>query len=152
LTTRRGLAAVLAGASIVLVIISWKGIAVWPFEGDRKQLAKILGPAAGRWLERAEIAAWTPDPNYKAQSYFVVQPMSEADFQAWAADAALQVSQAPKVPAGVFALPAGVKLSSWLVHANDGATGLDGTGTTAAATIWSRWQDGVTYTVVHPTY
>ena len=125
---------------------------MWPFDRDKRELANILGPAAAPWLDGAEIAAWTPDPNYKSPSYFVVRDMSEDDFRAWATAADLRVSDTPSVPSGVFVLPAGVEVGRWLGHTVEGSVGVEGQGTTSRASIWSRWYAGVTYTVVRPAY
>ena len=141
------------GSLVVLgILITLKGTAVRPFGSDPQDLAEILGANAAPWLEGAEIVAWQPDPNWKAQSYFVVRAMSRDDFGAWAAAVELKVSQTPSFGSGVFVLPDGVTLSRWPEKKTEGATGLDAEGTTASAVIWSRWSDGLAYTVVHPTY
>ncbi len=125
---------------------------MWPFGGEHDEVAGILGPAALPWLEGAEIAAWTPDPNFKAQSYFVVRTMSEAEFRSWAAAVRLQVSEAPSIPSGVFATPDGVTLTRWITGPTPDASSLDAQGDTDRAAIWSRWQEGVGFTVIHPAY
>ena len=100
---------------------------MWPFDQEKTQLANILGSVAAPWLDGAAIVAWTPDPNYKPQAYFVVREMSEDEFRAWATAADLRVSAAPAVPSGVFVLPTGVGVGRWLLADGDSA-GLDGHG------------------------
>ena len=128
-----------------------KGITVWPFGSDKQELLALLEPAAGTLLNGAEIRAWTPDLNLKAQSYFIVGPMSEADFKTWAKAANLRLSETTSIPDGVFVLPDGVTISRWLPKTGRDTKALDAQGSTSRATVWSRWQDGTAYTVLHPT-
>ena len=151
----RARSAITVGLVTVIVlgiVIGLKGTAVWPFGSDEKELADILGADAAAWLEGAEIAAWQPDLNRKPESYFVMRPMSGDDFRAWAAAAQLTMTKTPGFASGVLVLPDGVTLSRWLGKPVEGAAGLDAEGTTPRAVIWSRWSDGVAYTVVDPTY
>jgi hypothetical protein len=146
------LALSVASAFVVGMFVMPKGTTVWRSGSDRDALAGILGSAASTWLAEAEIVAWTPDPNFKPRSYYVVRQMSEDDFRVWAAAAKLRVSDGPGIPSGVFVTPEGVKLTRWVRKAEAGADGLDAQGTTDRAAIWSRWQRGFGFTVVHPSY
>ena len=140
------------GCVLVLGIFgAQKGITVWPFGSDKQELLALLEPAAGTLLVGAEIRAWTPDLNLKAQSYFIVRAMSEAEFKSWVKVAKLSLSDTPGIPDGVFVLPHGVAVGRWLPMAGRGIKSLDAQGSTSQATVWSRWQDGTAYTVLHPT-
>ena len=152
MSTRR---AALTLATILVVVVGAlavvKGIPVWSSGRDQKALTDILGSAAPSWLADAEVVAWTPDPNYKAQSYFAVASVAETDFKSWSATAHLAVTDTPSIPAGVFVLPKGVTLRRWVSETEAGPL-VDAEGTIARASVWARWQGGVSYLVVHPTY
>ena len=140
------------GCVLVLGIFgAQKGITVWPFGSDKQELLALLEPAAGTLLEGAEIRAWTPDLNLKAQSYFIAGQMSEANFKTWAKAANLSLSQTTSIPDGVFVLPSGIAIGRWLPDVGRGINALDAQGSTSRAMVWSRWQDGTAYTVLHPT-
>ena len=153
--TKRNAFTLLITAVCALVIGTFwiqKGFAVWPFENNKGELAAILGPEATSWLNDAEVQAWTPDLNHKPQSFFIVQAMSETEFEAWAKAAKLRVSEKRSVPPSIFGLPDGIKFNRWVRPADAATQERDAQGSTDRAAIWSRWQGGITYTVLHPTY
>ena len=152
MTARRTVAVALAILCVAVGLLLLKGNPVWPFASDRKDLGRLLGVDAAAWLEDAEIVAWQPDLNLKPQSYFVVRPMSADEFRAWAAAAQLTTSDAPAALSGVFVPPPQVKLKRWLPPAPELAGAREAEGRTPAAVIWSRWQQGIAYTVVQPIY
>jgi hypothetical protein len=145
MSTRRGVAILLVVAAAGVLVVS-KGIGVWPFRSDRAELVRLLGETAKPWLDEAEITEWSPDANRRPQSYLVTRSMSESDFIA-----GLTVNPTP-LPSGVFVLPPGLKLNRWLDPSVDSASQRDASATTDRALTWSRWRNGVAYTVVHPNY
>jgi len=121
---------------------------MWPFDSAKKDVNALIG-GSDAWLRHATVVAWQPDPNYKPESYFIVNATTEAEFRSWAASLNLLVGPAPAIPPNVFVLPAGVSVEGWS-PATEGA--LDARGTRGRVTIWSRWRAGRASTVVTPEY
>lgn len=149
--------AVVLGVAIAIALavaglVRVGGSEVFGSGSQKREVARIVGARAAPWLEDAEITAWQPDPNWKPQAYFVVRPMSGAEFQSWADAAGLVVTPRPSAPSGVFVLPPEVRPPRWLERPEAGAADLDAQGTTERAAIWSRSLQGVAYTVIRPTY
>lgn len=134
------------------VFANQKGIAVWPFSSEKQDLAAILGSAGEAWIDRAEVVAWAPDPNYKPQSYYAVVETTEKEFRAWAAAQKLDVSDVRTIPAGVLTLPKDVHHPRWLGGTSVEDTGLDAQGAVGSAAMWARFQHNVMYVVVNPEY
>jgi hypothetical protein len=118
----------------------------------RKELNRLLGPPAESFLQKSEITAWTPDLNQKPQTYFMVTAATREEFTAWTAAAGLTTTKTPTIPSGVWKLPSDVKIKEWSTEsAPDGET-IDAAASTSPTTVWSRWKQGMAYTVVYPNY
>jgi hypothetical protein len=123
---------------------------MWPFESQRKALAALLGGQAPGWLKDAELAAWEPDPDSKAQRWFASAPISREDFLAWAPGAGLKVLQGEKLPPSVWTLPDGVQVPHWTGAETSGTDTLEAKGLVPHATLWARWSGGRLYLVAYP--
>lgn len=121
-------------------------------DAARKHLLTALGASFAPVLEKAEIIAYAPDPNYKPRKYFVVHEMTREAFRTWAAQAQIKTGAVPNVPPAIWHLPAAVKPSRWIAAGHADAESEEGVGSLPNAMIWSRWTGGIAFTVFQPAY
>ena len=119
------------------------------FDSSRKDLARLLGVHAAALMDDStHLAAWSPDTNYKPQSYYAVRDMDEAAFRNTAARVSLQVAAVPAVVDAIWRLPAGVALPGWSADSWPLGAGLQFNGTVGGAAVWMRWHQGRSCLVV----
>lgn len=140
-----GAATVLGAAGLA----SWYGRrSMGWFDSTRRDLQQLLGDSGAVWLDdSARLAAWSPDPNYKPQAYYLLRPMDEAAFRRAADLGGLAVVLAPPVEQAVWRLPAGVKLPGWQADSLPPGTGLQALGTLGSVAVAARWHQGHAYLV-----
>ena len=123
---------------------------MWPFDSQRKALAGLLGGEASGWLKDAEVAAWEPDPDSKAQRMFASASLTREAFLAWAVASGLSVLRGERLPSSVWSLPDGVQMAHWTDAASATSDMVEAKGLGPHATLWARWNAGRLYLVAYP--
>ena len=122
---------------------------MWPFDSQRKALAGLL-PAEAPWLKDAEIAAWEPDANSKAQRFFASASVTREAFLAWAVASGLSVLRGERLPSSVWTLPDDVAMAHWTDAATIAPDMVEAKGLGPQSTLWARWNAGRVYLVAYP--
>lgn len=117
---------------------------------SHNELVALLGPAGQSLIASAQIAAWSPDANYKPMAYYLIRALDEAQFQSMASSAGMVPKPAPRVADATWQLAPGVSLSDWTVRPMPPEGALQFQGPMGQAMVWVRWQGGQAFMVVKP--
>ena len=112
------------------------------FSSHERDLKGLLSPAGEALVDDGTLAAWQPDPNYKAQAYYLTRRIDEAGFQRLVQPTGLEAGPPPQVPEAVWELPPGVALKDWTAQDVPPGAGLQANGALGATIVWLKWYEG----------